>query len=56
MIAADGRFSLIQVYTIARQPGESYVGPLSDSEVDRIAATVGRETGLPAAAFYGSGR
>lgn len=53
--ASGGRLSLIQVYTIARQPAESYVAPLSDDEVDRIAAAVIRETGLPAAAFYGSG-
>jgi len=53
--ASGGRLSLIQVYTVARQPAESYVAPLSDGEVDRIAAAVIRETGLPAAAFYGSG-
>ncbi len=53
--ASGGRLSLIQVYTVARQPAESYVAPLSDGEVDRIAAAVVRETGLPAAAFYGSG-
>ncbi len=53
--AGGGRLSLIQVYTIARPPAESYVAPLSDDEVDRIAAVVGRETGLPAVAFYGAG-
>jgi len=53
--AGGGRLSLIQVYTVARRPAESYVTPLSDDEVDWIAAVVGRETGLPAAAFYGAG-
>jgi hypothetical protein len=55
IMAAGGRLSLIQVYTIARPPAEGYVTPLSDGEVDAIAAVVGHETGLPAAAFHGAG-
>jgi len=50
---AGGSLSLIQVYTIARPPAESCVASLSDDEVDRLAAVVARETGLPTAAFYG---
>ena len=53
--AAGGTLSLIQVYTVARQPAEDYVTPLADEEVDGIAEVVRRETGLPAAAFYGAG-
>jgi wyosine [tRNA(Phe)-imidazoG37] synthetase (radical SAM superfamily) len=52
--AAGGRFSLIQVYTVARKPTESYVTPLSDAEVDAIVKRVQERTGLPAAAFYGT--
>lgn len=51
--AAGGRLQLIQVYTAARPPAESYVTPLVDTEVDAIAELVRHRTGLPAAAFYG---
>ncbi len=53
--AAGGRLSLIQIYTIARRPAKSSVAALSDDQVDRIAAAVARDTGLPVAAFYGVG-
>ncbi len=52
--AAGGKLSLIQVYTVARKPTESYVTPLSDAEVDAIVARVRERTGLSAAAFYGT--
>jgi wyosine [tRNA(Phe)-imidazoG37] synthetase (radical SAM superfamily) len=52
--AAGGKLSLIQVYTVARKPTESYVTPLSDAEVDGIVARVKERTGLEAAAFYGT--
>jgi wyosine [tRNA(Phe)-imidazoG37] synthetase (radical SAM superfamily) len=51
---AGGRLSLVQIYTVARRPAESYVAPLSDSEVDAIVELVKRRTGLDAAAFYGN--
>jgi len=53
--AAGGRLKLVQVYTVARRPAEDFVAPLSDAEVNAIVALVGARTGLPAAAFYGSG-
>jgi wyosine [tRNA(Phe)-imidazoG37] synthetase (radical SAM superfamily) len=52
--AAGGKLKLVQVYTVARRPAESYVAPLSDAEVDAIVALVERRTGLPAKAFYGT--
>jgi wyosine [tRNA(Phe)-imidazoG37] synthetase (radical SAM superfamily) len=52
--AAGGRLSLVQVYTVARQPAESFVAPLADSEVDAIGQTIIDRTGLSAAPFYGS--
>jgi wyosine [tRNA(Phe)-imidazoG37] synthetase (radical SAM superfamily) len=52
--AAGGKLKLIQIYTIARTPAESYVSPLSDQEVDQIVDLVRRETGLPVAGFYGT--
>ncbi|MAT15126.1 MAG: radical SAM protein [Planctomyces sp.] len=53
VLAAGGKIKLVQIYTIARQTTESYVTPLSDAEVDAIAATVTAQTGLPAEVFYG---
>src|SRR6476620_10799550 len=52
--AAGGKLKLIQVYTVARQPAESFVAPLSDAEVDGIVEMVQRRTGLPAKAYYGT--
>ncbi len=51
--AAGGQLKLVQIYTVARQPAESYVTPLADSEVDAIARLVSDRTGLEVAAFYG---
>ena len=53
IVAAGGAIKLVQVYTVARQPAESYVAPLTDAEVDAIVALVKRKTGLAAMAFYG---
>ncbi len=52
--AAGGAISLVQVYTVARQPAESCVTPLADKEVDSIAAQVRRATGLRTEVYYGS--
>ena len=43
----------VQVYTVARQPAESFVEPLTNAELDAIAQTVRDRTSLPAPAFYG---
>jgi wyosine [tRNA(Phe)-imidazoG37] synthetase (radical SAM superfamily) len=53
--ATGGRLKLVQVYTVARRPAESFVTPLADAEVDAIVRLVEERTGLAAAAFYGSG-
>lgn len=52
--AAGGQLRLVQVYTIARRPAESYVAPLSNAEVDAIATKVRQQVGIPASAYYGS--
>lgn len=52
--AAGGQVELVQVYTVARKPAESFVKPLRNEEVDSIVDLVGRRTGLSAAAFYGA--
>lgn len=48
-----GRISLVQLYTIARKPAESFVQPLDDYEVDAFAKFVEEQTQLPVAKFYG---
>ncbi len=53
--AKNGQIKLVQVYTVARRPAESYVAPLSNEEVDAIVNLVATRTGLPATAFYGIG-
>lgn len=52
--AAGGKLKLVQVYTVARRPAESYVAPLADAEVDAIVELVKRRTGLNVMGFYGS--
>jgi wyosine [tRNA(Phe)-imidazoG37] synthetase (radical SAM superfamily) len=50
---AGGRIRLVQVYTVARVPAETYVTPLSNAEVDQIVDLVQTRTGLSAEPFYG---
>lgn len=55
IVAAGGKLKLVQIYTVARQPVESFVSPLADAEVDTIADFVSKRTGLAVHAFYGVG-
>lgn len=56
IVSGGGRLSLIQVYTVARPPAESYVAPLADTEVDQIADAVRRRVpAVPVETFYSSG-
>lgn len=52
--SAGGQISLVQIYTVARRPAESYVTPLEDAEVDAICKLVIARTGLAAESFYGA--
>ncbi len=54
ILAAGGQIKLVQIYTVARQPAESYVTPLTNEEVDAIAALVRQRTGLSATEYYGA--
>jgi wyosine [tRNA(Phe)-imidazoG37] synthetase (radical SAM superfamily) len=53
--AAGGQLKLIQIYTVARRPAESFVTPLNDNELDEIVTLVKERTGLQAKPFYGAG-
>nr|MCS5630012.1 radical SAM protein [Pirellulaceae bacterium] len=48
-----GSLTSVQIYTIARQPAESYVTPLADEYVDAIVKQVTTQTGLRVEGFYG---
>ena len=52
LVARGCQIKLVQIYTVARRVAESYVTPLEDQMVDRIAERV-RETGLAVESFYG---
>ncbi len=52
--ATGGQLKLVQIYTIARKPAESFVQALDDAEVDAIVDLVRERTGLMAQAFYGT--
>ncbi|MBX3441264.1 MAG: radical SAM protein [Planctomyces sp.] len=49
---AGGKLKLVQVYTVARQPAESFVEPLSVAELDAIADAVER-SGMAVERYYG---
>src|SRR5262249_48941853 len=48
--AAGGQLKLVQVYTVARPPAESFVTPLTDAELEEIAGKV-RARGIDAEVF-----
>ena len=51
--AAGGKLKIVQIYTVARRPAESFVTPLSDDQIDDFVELVQRETGLEARGYYG---
>jgi wyosine [tRNA(Phe)-imidazoG37] synthetase (radical SAM superfamily) len=53
IVQGGGAIKLVQVYTVARVPAESFVSALTDAEVDRLVATIHERTGLSAEPFYG---
>jgi len=53
IIRAGGRIKLVQVYTVARKPAQTFVSALSNAEVDQIAELVRTRTGLSAECYYG---
>lgn len=52
LMSAGGRFNTMQIYTIARDPAENYVSPLSKAELDKIASMVKARVSVPVEIFY----
>lgn len=52
--AGGGAIGLVQIYTVARAPAESFVAPLGNAEIDALSDLVRKETGLNVATFYGA--
>jgi len=55
LLDGGGRIGLVQVYTVARRPAETWVEPLADAEVEAIAGTIRSRVDVPVETFY-SGR
>ena len=53
LLRDGGRLKAIQTTTIARNPAESWVAPLSDAELDAIAARVRSRVPVPVETYYG---
>jgi wyosine [tRNA(Phe)-imidazoG37] synthetase (radical SAM superfamily) len=53
LLHRGGALKLIQVYTLARRPAESYVAALDPRELDWIADRVRQRLPVPVEAFYG---
>ncbi|MCC7421760.1 MAG: radical SAM protein [Planctomycetaceae bacterium] len=51
---SGGQIRLVQIYTVARPPAESFVSPLTREELDAIARRVDERTQLPTAVFPGA--
>jgi wyosine [tRNA(Phe)-imidazoG37] synthetase (radical SAM superfamily) len=51
--AGGGQLKLVQIYTVARQPAESFVAPLTHAEVDALAAKVEQGARVPVQRYYG---
>src|SRR5262245_45076899 len=52
--SAGGEIRLVQVYTVARPPAESFVTSLSKPELDAIADAVETGAGVPTERYYGA--
>ncbi len=54
VIAAGGHIKLVQIYTVARPPAQSFVTSLSNKEVDAIVKNVQEKCQLNVEAYYGN--
>jgi wyosine [tRNA(Phe)-imidazoG37] synthetase (radical SAM superfamily) len=56
ILEAGGQLKYIQLYTIARDPAETFAAPLSDAELDAVAAVVRQSVPVPVETYYGVSR
>jgi len=54
IVARGGRIKLVQVYTIARQPAESFIAALSKAELEVVASTITRHVSLRIETYAGA--
>jgi len=54
IVANGGRIKLVQVYTIARQPAESFIAALSKAELDAVADAIRKVVELPLEVYPGA--
>jgi len=54
IVLVGGKIKLVQIYTVARRPAESFVTPLTNAEVHALVDLVRRKTELQTAAYYGN--
>jgi len=52
LLAANGQIQLVQIHTVARAPAESWVTPLTTTELEALADLVRCRTGLNVAAYH----
>ncbi len=50
-LSAGGKLELVQIYTVARQPAESFVTALTETQLQKIATRVESATGLQTAVY-----
>jgi wyosine [tRNA(Phe)-imidazoG37] synthetase (radical SAM superfamily) len=53
VLNSGGDIKLVQLYTVARQPAEDYVAPLSNEAMDRLGDSVRMRVGAPVEVYYG---
>lgn len=54
IVQTEGKLKVVQVYTVARPPAESFVGPLTAAELEEIASKVTATTGVLAEIYPGN--
>lgn len=56
IMSAGGNLKTLQLYTVARNPAETYASSLADEELDRIASVVKSLVPVPVEVFYSAVR
>lgn len=54
LVENGAHIKAVQIHTVARPPAENFVEPLSNAQLDEIAALVSNQTSLKVETYYGS--